>query len=220
MIQFENENSLRKYPLDQDATCLDDGGTPLPTGILGGISIVTCFEPTNVRLSSVYVGSGIKSISISDDSGLLATATVEQGFSGQSMLDPARDGVAGVVDFLDYSTAVAESHRFSTPGQSLIHRFCVTVVDLPCVSRFVDDTSGEEASGDTAIEILSNNVEASSRDTDAGSGVEVRVGDSFAKTMSSECSPTSFSNVCIAPIILSINGTKPNADGEIAIVLQ
>lgn len=220
MIQFENENLLRKYPLDQDATCIDDSGMPLPTGILGGISIVTCFEPANVRLSSVYVGSGIKSISISDDSGLLATATVEQDFIGQKMLDPARDGVTGIVDFLDYRQAVAESHRFSTPEQSLIHRFCVTAVDIPFVSRFVDDTSGEEASGDTAIEILSNNVETLSSATGVGSDVKVRVGDSFAKTMSSECSPTSFSNVCIAPIILSINGTKPNADGEIAIVLQ
>lgn len=219
-IQWENENALRKYPLSELATCVDDAGKEFPTGILTGLSIVSFSKLDGPRVSSLYVGPRLVSLIISDGSGPIASATVTdvKPFS-QVALEPTRPGVSGSVEFGEFDASAPSSYRFSTVEQSGILPFCVVEFPDSGITEVVDDISGESATGVVSFDFGS----AASADVeiiDDKPEIVLRLSDSIARSLSNGCVPTDLGKSCIAPVIQTINGISPDEDGAIALVFE
>lgn len=219
-IQFENANELRRYPLSEDATCVDDTGVPLPDNVLVDMSVASFRALPGLRVSSVHVGPGLVSVSLSDDSGAVATATVvAAAFEPYApvALDSLRDGVSGYVSFGEIDRTSRAMYRFSTEAQSAVHPFCVFEFPGAGVIEFVDDSSGERVSGDVVFDFgryIDAHVESD------GHTVVLDLSDGMARTMDTGCVPTDLNTSCTAPVIQTINGVEPDSDGEIAIVFE
>lgn len=217
-VQFENANELRKYPLSEAATCVDDSGRPFPDNIVVDLSIASVSELPHLRVSSVHVGPGLVSISFSDDNGAVATATAVDPSDYEPVgLDPLRDGVSGHVVFGRFDRSSRSTYRFSSAAQSAVHEFCVFEFPVAGVKAFVDDMSGGSATGDVVFD-FGRYVDA--RMSGDGSTVVLSLSDSLARTLDTGCVPTDLNTSCLAPVIQTINGVEPDSNGEIAIVFE
>lgn len=216
-IQLEDINALRKYPLSENSTLLDDRGVPIDNRIIVSLCIVSYVDIDAPRISYVYVGNGIVSIAISDNNGLVATFLGHDCEpSVEYTMTPERKGVVCKVVFGDaVSDGSVARHRFSSSEQSGIHEFCIVRVPGSIVTSVTDAMSGESFTGDISF-AFSGGVYAENT-TD---GVVLSASDSLEKVLSTGCVPTDLNKSCIAPVIQTINGVKPNEFGEIALVLE
>lgn len=217
-IQFENANELRKYPLSEKASCVDDSGNSFPDNVVVDFSVASFSGLDGLRISSVHVGPGLVSTSFSDNAGIVATATsVGANPYSPVKLDPLRKGVSGYVSFGEFDKSTRRTYRFSSPEQSAIHEFCIFVFPSPGVVEFVDDTSGEKASGDVVFD-FGRYMNASL--SDDRKTITLSVSDGVARTLDTGCVPTDLNKSCLAPVIQSIDGVEPDSAGEIAIVFE
>lgn len=219
-LEFEDSNLLRKYPISEEATCIDDDGKQLGTDILQDLSIVSYVEISNARIGSIYVSDKIVSVTVVDDTGVIAVFTAVASEAGDE-LEPeyARPGVFAR---LRVSAAVPETktYRFSTKEQSRIHEMCLLDVRSTRVDAFVDDKSGEEFRGDVELVFrpgIRHSVKNGKNDDPT---VILSADDGMDKILSTGCVPTNLNKSCIAPVVQSIDGVKPNEYGEIAIVFE
>lgn len=219
-IQWENENELRGYPLAEGSSRVDDSGRDLPDSILVDMSVVCFGRFKNLRLGSVRVGPGLTSLSLLDDAGPVAVVTVPSVEPYVPVaLDSLRDGVSGTVVFGEFDRTSVASYRFSTAEQSAISPFCVVEFPDTGVRSFVDDASGEEASGDVAFN-FGGSVVVSVETTGTGAKASLGLSNGVARSLSAGCVPTDLNKSCIAPVIRTINGVSPDRNGEIAIVFE
>ena len=217
VLQWENESALRKYPLADGSSGIDDLGRALPDDFIVDLSMTSFSTLRNLRLSGAYSGPSVVSVVFSDDSGPVAHATARKPEVGVVALEPDRDGVSGTVEFgnVDFTG----SFRFSSFGQSGILPFCVLEFPECGVVEFVDDTSGEKAEGDVSFNFGRAVLVSIARDNETNV-VTLTPSTSMAKSLSTGCVPTDLNTACIAPVIRTFNGVSPDEDGAIAIVLQ
>ena len=219
-IQWENENSLRKYPLYEGATCVDDSGNVFGTGMILDASVTSTVALENLRISSVYAGEKILSVALADDLGPVAHATlVFPSSTADIVFDSERPGVVVTMKISADSVRDGKSYRFSSFTQSGIHPFCIVEIPGVCVSKVVDDTTGHEAAGDITVSFESDVTvrRADSKDT---TGVVVEPSKSVTRNLAGGCSVTDLNTACVVPVIQSINGVKPNENGSIAIIFE
>ena len=216
-IQYEDINALRKYPLAESSTCVDDSGFQLPQNIVIDMCVVAFSSVSGLYLSYLHVGDRLLSAAVSDGSGVVATLTVvDYSDDSEYTMVPARTGVSVVISFGKLKEHVGETYKFSNLGQSSIHSFCVVDVPGSVVECVVDDASGERFTGKVSF-VFSGGISAS---VDETSRVSLKASDAIEKTLSGGCTPTDLNKSCIVPVIQSINGIKPNEFGEIALVLE
>lgn len=111
-IKWLNRNSIRAYPLREDAVSPGSTGLPVPNDLLVDAYILAPDEEDGIYLSAVCVSerSGIISIALSSvrTGATLATATVVAGDSVTFIpvpVDPVQPGVVGYVCFGDFAAA-------------------------------------------------------------------------------------------------------------------
>ena len=219
-IQWENSNALRKYPLVDFATCVDDDGRGLDPGIVVGLSIVSFRPLANPRLAGLYVGPELVSAVFADDEGPLGQAVSGlESAHGMVQIEPMDPRVSGFVRFGDSYGTGSRSHRFSTYGQSGILPFCAIHFPDGGVNGFVDGKTGSVFAGEVSFD-FGNGVDVAVGTEGTSSTVTLSLSDAVARSISNGCAPTDLATSCIAPVIRTINGVEPDEDGSIAIVLQ
>lgn len=226
-IQFENINSLRKYPFAEDATMLSDKGEPIPVDIIKSLHITSLVSVDDVFCSGIHCGPRLVSISLSDKNGILLSCTCPGNISGTNdeyiEMTSHRKGVSGTISLYNPKTdsASAVTYRASTPAQTRIHRFCILEFPEVGVVKFIDDKSGEEISGQVTVKFNGGAVGASIAEQDTHkTTIKLSLNKNLASILSNPCIPTDLNTSCIAPVIQTINGVEPTEDGEIAIVLE
>lgn len=216
-LQYEDANALRKYPISEDATCLDDSGLVFPPDIVVDMCAVAFSSVVGMYLSYIHVGDRLLSAAVSDGAGVVATLTVvDYKDNSEYVMDSNRSGVYVSMSFGKLREHSHSTYRFSSAMQAGIHKFCVVEIQGGLVESIVDDSSGETFSGPVSF-VFSGGISAK---VDESGVVKLLASDSIEKTLSGGCTPTDLNKSCVVPVIQSINGIKPNEFGEIAIVLE
>lgn len=216
-IDALNVNLLRKFPVAERATLIDDSGAEMATDLLSNISIVSVADISNVRISYFRISKEVLSVVLSDTAGPVSSLLVHgyRNYTDYEM-ESLRGGVTARITTGTVVGAEPRMHIFSSFEQSGINDFCIVFIDGLRVNSVVDDESGQEFSGNVDL-VFSGGIEAS---VDRNGRILLHVSDSLDKTVSSSCVPTDLNKSCIVPVIQSINGVKPTSLGEIAIVFE
>lgn len=231
---FYNQNSLRRYPLDDTATGLSDAGALLPNDLLldcrlifprtyGNYVFLSSASASARLLSATFVATA--AVDTVDDFVPLGHATVVKDGSDsyRVRIEPLIDGVSGWVVF-GTPSRTAFSGRFATPAQSLLlPRVCrsyrqpsvtgIGVFNRTLLRQLVS------LDGGTDVEVLSAIREIDGSDRAAiVLRLKDRVGTNVLDVYRGPCSGRAESNTCSKPPIESINEVRPDCDGNIEIV--
>ena len=171
-----------------------------------------------VRLSSIHVSSAMVSAcfvsSAGEEKSAMSVTVSASSFKPYFpyRLEPlAGDSCSG--GFVSFGNIVAgdgpETYFFD---DAKIHPCCVFPIERPGVRRFIDSRSGETVSGDVNIS-FSGYVVPSSEDSKFNLGLEKGASSELA----SECAKITGSEACGATPISSINGVRPDDDGNIVL---
>jgi len=131
--EFENENALRWYPFASGCTCRDTNGERIGTGILIDAALYPVNPDGDLYLSRIGV-DGV--VSISDDSSVVMTATLEKGASELEFYDAG--GMHRHVGTLLASSAEALA-TFVNVYEDRVFRKGETTFAASCVFPVVND---------------------------------------------------------------------------------
>lgn len=229
--QFENSNSLRLYPFSSGSTLVDSTGRELPAGAVVDVRLVVpasfqkpeSFSEGNVPeayMTSFHVSkSMVSACFVSGGAALSVTVGADEFkpyFPYRLEKLAGSEDIGGVVTFGDiefpgfpetYFMKDAEGNRTAA-----IHRCCVVSAKPPALRRFVDRRSGESLSGDVQID-FSGYVNAEK----SGKSFHLSLEDGAAVELASECAKVSGADACGATPIISINGVRPDENGNIVL---
>ena len=224
VIQFENENSGRKYPFDDSSTLISDSGRRLPDDVVSDMRLAVPSSGPSIqpaRLSCARISPSMVSVCV-----MIGTAASRMSLSCTAarkgyepyvprMLEPL-DGTldaSGVITLGDFKwPSSTEAYFFSEASQSGVSASCVTPFFPPSLKAFIDDRNGKSVSGDARIE-FSRYVSASS----SGSSALLSLDEGAADALKSSCSGMTFRESCGAIPVTSINGVRPDSKGRIVI---
>ena len=226
-------NSTRPYPLDDNATGVDDGGQVMPSDIVVDLSLR--WPATAGRyafIGGITISDTLVSIVILAADSLEAATqfTPLAAFSAKKpvlslrpqLLQPLYPGAGGFIAFDDVSENTAL--RFSSPSQSLLSpAAAIASAALPVSSIGKSGTVAKlsgivrlQTEGD--IELVRKTVRIDGRDVPAVvlqltaiNGAEV-----LSKYVG-PCGVRPESNTCRLPGIETVNGVAPDCDGNLVI---
>lgn len=220
--QFENVNELRLYPFSEGGSLLDRSGKELPLGFISDARFVIQSsengERPTVRLSSAHVSAAmISACFVVCSDGVKTSMSVTVSYKSFKPYFPYRleplagsSCAGGVVSFGEIEPGNSPETYFL--DNAVIHPCCVSEIERPGVTRFVDQRSGETVSGDVKIS-FSGYVGASSD----GNKFRLYLEDGAGSELASECAKITGSEACGATPIYSINGVRPDDDGNIVL---
>lgn len=239
--QFENVNELRRYPFTDESSLKDDFGMELPDDCISDVRIVVpsyscmdgsdsessadegsqafrkCGLPT-VRMSSFhmshYMVSACFVICGEGSSGALSVTVSSDNFRPYfpyrlEKVAGARN-VGGVVTFGNIEFPMTPHTYFL--NDAVVHPCCVAVSEVGRLRSVVDRRSGNSLTGDISVD-FSGYVNA----VKGSDGVKLLLEDGAADELASECAKISGYGSCGATPIRSINGIRPDEDGNIVI---
>lgn len=233
--QFENVNALRAFPFAGDCAPADRTGRRLPDDLIVDLHMVV---PALPRQDSGSSGSGeagvmpaphvrMSSLHVSPFMVSACFVSACEGCSGAVSVTVSRENfrpympyrlvrlagsfdMGGIVTFGDFSfPGSAETYFFD---DAEIHQCCVSAYEPPRLRSFVDARSGARLSGD--VEIGFSGFVSASRD---GQSVRLSLEDGATEELASECYKASGSDLCGATPISSINGVRPDSEGNIVL---
>jgi hypothetical protein len=226
--QFENVNSMRRYPFSDACPMSDRNGRTLPENAIVDLHVVvpadmegsgrgfSAVEFPEVRLASFHVSPSMVSACFTSGAAALSVTVSARSFRPyfpyrlESLAGTENSG--GAVTFGDMEIPGFPETYFFDAGSAVVHPCCVALAKPPALRRFVDRRSGETVSGD--VEIRFSGYVASGMDDGAFS---LSLNDGAAEALASECSRTSGAEACGATPIRSINGVRPDEDGNIVL---
>ena len=239
--QFENVNGLRRYPFTDESSLNDDFGMELPDDCISDVRIVVPASPCangsdsdsdssggnqglvecslpKVRLSSFHMSHYMVSacfIVLGDEGGAALSITVSSSnfkpyFPYRLEEVAGSRNVGGVVTFGNIEFPMTP-HTYFLNG-AVVHPCCVAVSEVGRMMSIVDRRSGNRLTGDVSID-FSGYVKASK----TSGGVKLSLDDGAADELASECAKISGYGSCGATPIRSINGIRPDDDGNIVI---
>lgn len=221
VAQFENVNELREYPFAEGSSLVDRAGKELPLDAVVDVSMyVPCeygnipvVKLTSVHLSNAMVSACFKSTSGGKTSALSVTVSAAdfkpyfpyrlEGLFGSS-------DIGGFVTFGDITFPSSPETYFL--DRAAVHPCCVVAAKPAGLRRIVDSRSGESLSGDVRIQ-FSGHVKSVRN----GKDIKLSLEDGSDVELASECSKQTGLDVCGATPIVSINGVKPDLDGNIVL---
>lgn len=219
MAEWYNSNSLRKYPVTDEATCQADDGSELPTDIIVDlVLLVPRNYATDVHISSVVSTPYSCSVAIANSTRTLAAATFlrKNAASYPSVpLIPLVSGVSGSVVFGNAPAPAAPYHlRFSGTAQSGIALRALRVTDpgpVTSIGPYLASGATRQAlAGIIKLEAGSNvNI------THSGNIVTIALTAEANEQFTSPCDRSAVDNACGKPPIRTINGVQPTADGTL-----
>lgn len=230
VAQFENVNSLRPYPFAEGSSLTDRDGVGIPMGAIADLHLaVPCpmqaqasgFSPLpvpEVRLSSMHLSRSLVSVCFTSWNGvergalsaIVASASFRPYFPYALRPLAGSSDMGGVVTFGDIDLPeIPETHFLDS---AIVHPCCVTAMRPARLRGICDPRSGESVAGDVRM-AFSGYVDVA-RD---GSSISLSLKDGGASALASECAQASGSDVCGATPIVSMNGVRPDADGNIVL---
>jgi len=240
-IQWNNLNSLRRYPIEDLASCISDAGDVLPNDIITDLNIwIPGATPSNdVFISSVSISQYLISLTISVYNGSTFTpiAYVTKGPSivvnKNYALTPLLDGVYGWVSFgaatANYTTIT--NWAFSSLDQTKLLSRCVKVYPSTGVTSITGYNKSFKLYGDVKLTsqdsdklsieyIPSSDTRARYVDGQYRDAIVFRLntdisGMDLYKSYIGPCDISPDSNTCTNPPILTVNNTVPDCDGII-----
>ena len=223
--EWQNENALRAYPLEDDAPA----AAVLPAWLLSDLRVTCRTDITRVYVSSAYLSETLVSVAVSGDSGpgtapvglLSRTVTRDElePFRTYSM-DRMSDVASGAVVFGEVP-AGAEPFRFRfKAGEALVVEAAIVRVRAPGVAALVDPYHGTRATG---IIDLSGNSEfrtsigKEGQDDDPLHTIVFTLVNTYRDISTSVCDATPSHDACDATPVKSINGVPPDENGTITL---
>lgn len=225
VAQFENINSLRHYPFSEGSTLVDDAGQELPPDVVADLHVVVPSHPGSpppvVRMTSMHVSRSMVSACFLSECGGRSCAmsvTVSAGSFGPYR--PYRlqklagtEDAGGMVTFGDMDIPSSPvTYRFSGDAAK-VHPCCVAAAVPAGLRSISDPRSGERISGDVDIS-FSGYVDVAKD----GNKVTLSLADGAGEELMFECPELEGGvGTCGATPIRSINGVRPDADGNIVL---
>ena len=211
VTQWQNQNRLRMWPLDENASGIDNGGARFPENVVTELSFtVPAALASGIYVSAVAMTPALVSIVISSASGSLAVGTYTRPVASDPLpLTPVVPGVAGTVAFGDLVPEFA-IHRFSGPDQSGLAASAVTVVPgtgIKTIQRHDDDA---RASGDVRV-TGSGGVTVSG---DGAGGLEIGLDRTSALELNRAQETVSR---CASSPVLRLGGVTADSEGRILV---
>lgn len=230
IAQFENVNSLRRYPFSDECSLVSRDGRELPKDVIVDAHFfVPCefgrFDDgvasslvAPVRMSCVHMSPSMISVCFVygyENVKYALSATVAT--SSFKPYRPVRleriagtEDAGGIVTFGDVEfPGFPETYFFDS---AFVHTGCVVASKPVPVRKFVDPRSGNTISGDVEVE-FGNFVKASREENKFRLSLEEGAADALA----SECAEANGYNTCGATPINSINGVRPDEYGNIVL---
>lgn len=215
--EWQNENSLRAYPLEDDAPA----AAVLPPWLVVDIRVTCPSTYKQVYLSSAYVSDTLVSVAVSgvvnsgDPPVGLLTRTVTRDelepFRSYSM-DRISGDASGVVAFGEVPAGAALRLAFS-PGEAPLVSAAVVRANVPGVTRIKDPYYGTTAAG---IIDLSGNIEfRTAVDPADPQTIVFTLSDAYRDSTTSVCDATPSKDACGATPVKTLNGVAPDASGTI-----
>jgi hypothetical protein len=233
--QFENENSLRMYPFSEGCSLADNEGKELSRDAIVDLHIVVPYGLGNnpgvvddggnrlpvASLSSIHVSNSMVSACFRCGNYALSVTVARENFIPyfpyrlEKLAGTENAGgvvTFGDIDFPGFPETYLFRDRFEGDVGVVVHPCCIAVAEPPALKRFVDPRSGESVTGDVNIDF-------------SGYVISERRGKSFLLSLeegadaelASECAKSSGVDVCGATPIFSINGVKPDENGNIVL---
>jgi hypothetical protein len=237
--QFENVNSLRRYPFKSDCSLIDSDGRTLPNEVICDVGLVVAADvPTAVddtvlahdqseapivRLTGVHLSPAMISVCFLSrfrgrDNALSVTVAAEN-FRPYApyRLSPlaGTSDAGGIVSFGNVSfPGQPEMYRFAGEAfdNAVIQPSCVCMAKPAALRSLIDRRSGSRIYGDVRI-VFPSYIDAAQ----SGKSIALSLADGAASELASDCIDAANSNPCGATAIQSINNIRPDDDGNIVL---
>ena len=241
IFQWENENSLRSFPFMEDTCLVDDNGKRLPDGIISDISVYSQNKygygvSSKIRVSCVYLGKELVSVSLVDkNSGILSITLTKEDLEPWRpyMLTPLAPGWAGYITFADFLWPdTPQTYYFSRwqdedkehgipPPQAVLDPHSIFGVGGPRVEKFLDTATNQEATG--FVEFVFPNIISRKiirmNELDHRNGywvyLDLKNNDALKGPCDVLSTQSKLGNVCGVPLVSSLAGVRPDANGNI-----
>lgn len=230
-VQFENANALRNYPFAEKCSLVDNMGRPLPANVVVDLRMLVPAnvpegiqtESPEVSMTSVHLSQAMVSVCfVSNFRGRTSALSVTVAAGDLKPYVPYRleklvgsEDIGGIVTFGEIELpGFPETYRFSPAiGNAIVHPCCVVAASPARLRGFFDPRSGNRISGDVNIG-FSGYVESEK----SGEAVRLSLADGAASELASKCEGLADgAGVCGATPIRTINGIRPDEDGNIVI---
>lgn len=220
--QFENVNELRNYPFTDESSMVDRFGNELPIGTVSDVHLAIArqigYGLPSVRLSSVHVSDAMVSACFSakfgDVSSAMSVTVSSESFKPyfpymlESLAGTTCAG--GVVSFGEIDFSSGPMTYFL--DEAIVHPCCVAFTERPGVNKFIDTRSGDYVAGD--VEFSFSGYLSSEK---SGNSFRIGLEKGASNELASECSKITGVEACGATPIYSINGVRPDEDGNIVL---
>lgn len=225
--EWQNENELRAYPLQDDAPA----GAVLPAWFLSDLR-VTCGSPDGVVfISSAYLSDTLVSVAVSVAetlppetpggeprtvvSGLLARTVTRDELEPRRAysMDRLSEAGSGMVAFGEIPPDAAPFRLTFGPGDAPLAESAVVRTAGPGVKSVADRARGTAVSG--IVDLSGNSEFRTYEDPEAPNTIVVELSDAYREMTTSACSATPSFDACGATPVRTINGVAPDGTGAI-----
>lgn len=140
--QWENSNTLRRFPFSDNASLKDDTGMEMPECVISDISVKipydTAIDPDEIYVSCIKISKTFISVSVACGNNALLTAFsgTDTPYTPVAMTSLMHD-TSGYVSFGDIGPDVTPGiYRFSSAEQSGLESRVISVFKPPAVTSF------------------------------------------------------------------------------------
>ena len=227
--QFEHVNALRDYPFAVGSSRRGRQGRELPQDVLVDAHLVVPVARSNpddwtpddgptVRLVSVHLAPQlISACFVAEQNGVRSALSVTVARATfrpyvPYRLEPLAGSLdcGGVVTFGDFTfPGFPETYFFSN---AVLHPGCCARAQPPALRKFVDPRSGETVAGSAEID-FSGYIQVQRE----GRAFRLALEKGADAELASDCARATGRDVCGATPIRTINGVRPDADGNIVL---
>ena len=214
--EWQNENALRAYPLEDDAPA----ASAIPTWLVTDIRISCPSAYKKVYVSSAYVSDTLVSIAVSGITGeegakpvglLARTVTRDElePFRAYSM-DRLSDEASGTVAFGEVPPGATPFRMTFSAAEAPILESALVRTAAPGVTKITDAAHGVSATG--IIDLSGNNEFRTAVDPEDPQTIVFTLSDVYRDIATSVCDATPSRDACGMTPVQTVNGVAPTAE--------
>lgn len=215
-IEWCNENEGRGYPLQDDASKLDNTGQVLPDDILVDLGVIVPPTYSDVYCTTIRVTPNVFSICLASASTSLLLGTYSAStYTPFTVvpLTPLVPDVSGWVVFGSHRRVINETYVFSNILQSGIVSRAIRVVDVIPVRRFYKYAGSSKTYLDRVVKVTGSGLIKLSSDPTTSQQIIAELDKRQAGTFLGPCDHYADAGQCRTAPIRSINGVHADASG-------
>lgn len=217
--EWQNENALRAYPLEDDCRA----AAVLPAWLISDLRVTCPSRYTRVFVSSAYVSDTLVSVGISGRTsggavvGLLARTVTRDELEPHRAyrMDRISGDASGAVSFGEVPPGTEPFRLAFSADEAPVLEAALVRAPAPGVSRVVDPYHGTAADG--VIDLSGNSEFRTYVDPADPHAVVFRLADVYRDMATSVCDATPSHDACGDTPVRTINGVAPDGDGTITL---